>query len=434
MSEVYELQLFEDDITSVLQIDYIVQVTLYTIEPDRLVLYGGVTSHYPITGITIRTMLGKVLEAGCTDDCPISNEWGPYFDSNGVLGAVMALYGQAGYMEYFERLPLLNQLYDRRIGNIYIGDPIVASLGFHFGPCKVCGPGTYIEMRYDTVDYSSNYCRCVPCPADQISIKENQMQCSTCPPRQYPTSDQTECFSCPAGFYHDPDDRATCIPCSADADPVDLTKHQFDPQNVGITSQNECKCREGFSGGDCTIVACPSNLDFVSLGLLLIEASLPPEIRPDGGDRGSRDLDRVALARQIEATLRNANTEDDDSLSKDELVAALALADVVVPSTSPVASRIWAQPSSDAGLAWIPYREDQITIPEMVTHAVTSFVETGTFYWRTASATDVMRVIPTRRPAGTKLNVRITSAPASNSNGPTMSTRQPQSCTSNVPI
>ena len=426
---------FENEYTLFLGLEnYITEVTLRAMPsiPDTWYSRGFVRgpSSTPITGIELRTMKGTSMVAGCFDDfCGLPTTFGGMSDENGIPQRVMAFLGQVGYFQALEYDELTNYLV-RYIG----GDPIIiASLAMYFGPCRLCPSGKFIDLVTD------NGCTCQDCPADQISTAVNQKECRGCGYRSFPNADQTECFSCPAGYYHDPLDRATCLPCSPEADPVDLTKHQFDPQNVGIASLDECRCRDGYSGDDCTFVECPSTLNFVSLGLLLIEASLPPEIRPDGGDRETRELDSVGLARQIEATLRNANTEDDDSLSVAELLTALLLADVVIQDTNrgrPVELPIWAQPSSGRN-AWTSYGEEDITIPEIVTNAVASFVETGTFYWRMDSAADVItmtRHIPIRRPAGTKRNARLTSIKASKSSGPTTSTRRPRSSTGNVPM
>ena len=171
----------------------------------------------------------------------------------------------------------------------------------------------------------------------------------------------------------------------------------FNLEQSGLTDARDCACAPDYTGANCKLAECPSTLPLVSLGLLLIEASLPEELRPRG-DRADRVLDTVAMARRVEAVLRNADTFDgddlegieggNDRLSLDEAFAALAMADVVVDPASEVAARIWSRPA-----VWPPppgqvardklqiFGSEEITISDMVRDAVASYVETGNFYW-----------------------------------------------------
>ena len=125
----------------------------------------------------------------------------------------------------------------------------------------------------------------------------------------------------------------------------------YDPALTGLVSKDQCQCAPNWEGDNCEESKCADLLDPVSLGLLLIEAGYPEELRP--GDQGITAV--VAVRIQVEAILRTADTDGNDHLSVAEGVAAAQLLDMDL-NPSDFTTNVWSQPRS-------PEVEPQLTFP-----------------------------------------------------------------------
>ena len=184
-----------------------------------------------------------------------------------------------------------------------------------------------------------------------------------CPPGHY----------CPAGAEY-------AQPCGTG---------NFDPAVSGVPSLNDCVCAESWAGSNCDQFECPSTLEFVSLGLLLIEASYPEELRESGNEE-ERTASQWTTHYRVNSILRTADSNGDDFLSVGEATAALDAVDLTVPETVRDLGLIWARPTSSlASYALWEYVYNSSLIEHMVTDAVSQYVSTGTFYGYLGSDTPV---------------------------------------------
>jgi hypothetical protein len=196
---------------------------------------------------------------------------------------------------------------------------------------------------------------------------------------------------------------------------------------TGLTAVTECDCAESWTGSNCDQFECPPVLDFISLGLLLIEASYPEELR-ETGSMDERALSQWTTAFYINSILRTADANGDDELSRAEALLALQYAYMDIPSQVLSTGVVWASPTVDeASKMYIPsdyanweLSESAVTgytsatvscgedctkttyndtysnaanIVMMTKEAVKQFVETGTFYGYPGASTTTTSVV-----------------------------------------
>ena len=194
---------------------------------------------------------------------------------------------------------------------------------------------------------------CIKPDPGYVADRPGQRDQTPCPAGKYANDDRTACDDCPPATFSEVTGGtlAACLPCS---DNPSVTSYYTSA--TGLASRGECQCAADWTGSNCELSDCADLLDPVSLGLLVIEAGYPEELRP-GKDLGSNAL--VAVRSQVEAILRTADTDGNDRLSAAEGVAAAGLLDMVLNPTA-FTDRIWAQPRT-------PEIEPQLTFPFGVT-------------------------------------------------------------------
>lgn len=147
----------------------------------------------------------------------------------------------------------------------------------------------------------------------------------------------------------------------------------------GLVLPTDCECSEDYTGVNCDLARCPETLPLVSLGLLLLEASIPEELRESSLPVSERLAGRAQTKSRIEAVFRSADRDGDDFLSVQEILAALPLADVFFDASNGSNTHVWS--GAIPGRASVfPLAEDEITITEMIDQAEENFVTSGVFY------------------------------------------------------
>ena len=272
--------------------------------------------------------------------------------------------------------------------------------------CTPCGPGTVATSsgltRCSNCDAgtssNSRNDNCDACPSGKFSSKKGADFCTDCPEGRYASeSGPTECkatdpgfhvpqpgaskqLPCPAGTYTTGTETVTCTPCGSSVVSPDRTR-EWDPNQEGLTTADDCNCDDGYTGSDCDQQDCDETLSMVSLGLVLVEGTYPEESWVKG-DRAARDLGRVTMARKIEAILRTADTDGDDFLERAEVDVALKGADMHVPAEDIEGNNlpIWAYPETSLTSTWKAYDEYDVRVTTMIGQIVENFVQTGAFY------------------------------------------------------
>ena len=235
---------------------------------------------------------------------------------------------------------------------------------------------------------ASNVGSTTKCPAGKYSLS-TASSCSTCSAGKYslsmasactscsignyqPNTGQGSCLTCPSGKYQDQTGYTSCFSCGTGT---------FEPTVTGVTAVDECVCAESWTGLNCDQYECASTLDFASLGLLLIEASYPEELR-QSGTLAERTVSQWTTYYRVNSILRTADANGDGLLSVDEASAALGIANVDVPLSVLSNEIVW---TSSNGLSlsehtsWTKQRSSS-SITLMVAEAVAHFVDSGTFY------------------------------------------------------
>ena len=136
------------------------------------------------------------------------------------------------------------------------------------------------------------------------------------------------------------------------------------------------------SASNCfSLTECSSTLDFVSLGMLLIEASYPEELR-ESGSLEERTLSQWTTFYRVNSILRMADTNGDDYLSVVEALSALDQASLTVPSALLKNAVVWASPGANPTSDYTGWAKsyNSSSIGTMVTEAVAQFILTETFY------------------------------------------------------
>lgn len=132
--------------------------------------------------------------------------------------------------------------------------------------------------------------------------------CTQCPPGSFQSaSGQNSCELCPAGSYSAEPGAAECTPCGDGAIPADDLLEHF-TSLTGLASNEACVCADGWTGTNCDVFECPKTLPFISLSLLLIEASYPEELR-ERGSRLSREQTQWTTAYRVNTILRMADAD-----------------------------------------------------------------------------------------------------------------------------
>ena len=277
--------------------------------------------------------------------------------------------------------------------------------------CEFCAAGTFAE--------NSGSETCLQCPIGTFSANDGSEECTVCPPGTFQDSEgSTSCQACPAGrfnigginatshdnvedcvlaspgffvanessFAQDPcpfgtfqpeSGQTTCEPCGSQSS----FESFFLRTQSGLTASTQCECETEFTGANCDLAKCAETLPLVSLGLLLLEASYPEELRESARSEDERQAVVVSTASRIEAIFRTADKNGDDILSVEEAATALALVDVdVTLDFDDFRSNIWSRPPEDGRRVSIPIAEGDILISAMIADAIENFVLWGTFY------------------------------------------------------
>jgi len=147
---------------------------------------------------------------------------------------------------------------------------------------------------------------------------------------------------------------------------------------MGNARIEDCTCAENWTGPNCDLAVCDQTLPFLSLGLLLLEASYPEELREKGG-LNERKLSHWSTYFQVNSILRTADANGDGNLDIPESVSALYSANMNVSAAVVRNGVVWAFPMGNT------YKTYTSTHPilDIVKDAVGIFVKTGTFYANT---------------------------------------------------
>ena len=240
-------------------------------------------------------------------------------------------------------------------------DSVLEAIGFYFDHCNSCSKGERLNL-YDN-------CECEACDPGSISDGGTTTTCEPCGPGEVPNPERSECVQCSAGKYADVGD-LTCLDCNM---------VNFDPSQRGATSLDDCRCADGWTADDCSIPECPSTLALVSLGLLLVEASFPEELRKSHLNATDRAENKISTGARIEAILRTADLNGDDALSVDEVLIALEGASVrVATDDSDLMINAWSFCTDEKTVEKKDF--DEVTVSDMILDAVTNFIASGTFY------------------------------------------------------
>ena len=185
----------------------------------------------------------------------------------------------------------------------------------------------------------------------------------------------TSCTECPAETYQASSGQSECDDCG-DVNRNFATSN-FNTEQRGLTNALDCQCADGYTGTNCDIDACGDTLHVVSLGLLLLEASYPDELRESTAPMEERQKAVVSTRTRVEGIFRAADTSGDNRLSREEALNALSLVDVNIGDIEEGRS-VWMRPISGEGDSFD--RVDDVTITEMITDVMTNFINHGTFF------------------------------------------------------
>jgi hypothetical protein len=184
--------------------------------------------------------------------------------------------------------------------------------------CEPCGPG-YISS-------AGSMCT-TQCPAGKASNGAHTA-CDTCAAGTYSSAGSSVCTTCPFGKYSGAG-QATCTNCG-DAGYAGYLESLWDPNQSGLASEDECKCRTGRTGANCEQEMCATNTPVVSLGFLLLEVQWP---------RHMRELSRNEAFSGISAAFRAFDANGDHYLNVTEARTGIADGSMAVPLE---VSHIWS--------------------------------------------------------------------------------------------
>jgi len=185
----------------------------------------------------------------------------------------------------------------------------------------------------------------VTCAAGEFSVQGGT--CQPCPAGTSSTAGQpNSCSICPAGTYATGGQAGECLKCG-DVGYAGYLESLWDPNQSGLTSENECDCAPGQTGTNCDQAECAGTKPAVSLGFLVLEVQWP---------RHARVLSRNEAFSGISAAFRAFDVNSDNHLSVTEARRAIADGGMAIPLK---VSHIWSRDG-------VKLDENDVTITDMI--------------------------------------------------------------------
>ena len=126
----------------------------------------------------------------------------------------------------------------------------------------------------------------------------------------------------------------------------------WDPNQKGLTSQEECQCASGLTGTGCQLLECAPTTAAASLGFLLLEVQWP---------RHARVLSRNEAFSGVSAAFRAFDANSDNHLSVEEARTGIANGGMAAPLE---VAHVWSRDNGAGGRAYL--YENDVTITDMI--------------------------------------------------------------------